>query len=911
MSFNKVQLNKLLIHTLKEMGYNQSAITLQKECGGIQIESTIVQKLFQYIHTGTYEFITLKLLCNLPLKNVDNSLLMEYFLKLEYNQNNNKSSLNTNNSMKISNLLEQKEEVVIGRYNENGNQSDLPKVMNSFAIQFDIFYHFYQLIKKNNQLCVQFKKIIQIMVIIIRQFFVELVSYDVTSAVQFLRNTFRKFIELWDSVLNNILDWNIGIDTSVHALKLDKIGMIPSSPDSLLRELSFLLTTPPHNFSDTSINNNSNNDSNNDSNSLNGLVEGFTIKKYTKEELINDISQYINPDDLVPSGRLITLLKQAIQYQKQKNILSVLEDEVDDFEKRTDEDFEVRDNINNAKLEDSVNFKEDIDIDMELDNVILGGESNSTNLENFIPNKNVNNYNVEYKHSHISLLQDNVSSYRNFKLVDFMTLMQNDDEIWYLQFSPDGKYLASATADSLTDKKVLVYDVNNNFEVYKVLSGNTQSILYLAFSPDSKYLIACPFNENANIYDVHEKGEPTLINSENSDLIAEIISPMDSFEISKAAKFRKHQRSHHTLHNLATPIISTTTATTTTTATSNTNSSESVNSTESSASLDSSSNNGSLSLNSHSRNLIGNDRTTSPRIWCCDWFHTTRHNGKFIVGSPDREVVIYDMDTKSVIFSLSEFITNESLNKTHNDKINPFGSGNTTLENSVGNINGLNDKSMETMINDSCKNNIFPRIHDLKITYDDKCLILMTHNGIIEVYDISSLPDNTSLIRTNYNIMDDFYPRKISRLNIEKNLTSISLPQPNFINGKIDSSIIDTVVVNLQLNEIQLWNFKENILLQKFFGQKQEQFIIRSCFGYNNKIISSGSEDGKVYLWDRSRGNILGVLPGHSKDRAINVKNNKNFGKNCNVVAWNPKNKNIFASGGDDGYIKIWKIVKE
>ena len=33
-------------------------------------------------------------------------------------------------------------------------------------------------------------------------------------------------------------------------------------------------------------------------------------------------------------------------------------------------------------------------------------------------------------------------------------------------------------------------------------------------------------------------------------------------------------------------------------------------------------------------------------------------------------------------------------------------------------------------------------------------------------------------------------------------------------------------------------------------------------------------------------------------------------GRNCNIVAWNPKNKYVFASGGDDGYMVIWKIVK-
>ena len=36
----------------------------------------------------------------------------------------------------------------------------------------------------------------------------------------------------------------------------------------------------------------------------------------------------------------------------------------------------------------------------------------------------------------------------------------------------------------------------------------------------------------------------------------------------------------------------------------------------------------------------------------------------------------------------------------------------------------------------------------------------------------------------------------------------------------------------------------------------------------------------------------------------------KPMGKNCNVVASNPADKEMFASGGDDGKIKIWKISR-
>lgn len=881
MDFNRTQLNKLLIHTLEELGYHDSAKTLQHECGGVQLESSVVKRLFQYIDLDKYQFITLELLCNLPLRNSDNSLLVENYHILNTNHKLSTSSGNNVDSMKIANILDQNEDMLLRNELDCDTQNDLFEVVEALGIQFDLFYRFYQLIKSNYNLCLQFKNIIQIMISIIRHFFIGLITKNIISAIQFLRNTFRKFIQLWESVLTDLLDWDIYLNKSVSIANVEEFDRLSSSPECFLRELSALLTIPKAEVY-------------NDENYCgiyNDIPDSSVAaeRRYSKETLINEISRYINPDELIPASRLMTLLKQAIRYQKQKNVFNVLDDE--DIDNGSDNIFASYNTVDYMKVQDAANARKT----SQEGKVMTTPRFNSSTVYSSGPNDLIK-YGLYCKNydDNVSLLQDNISSHENFRLVQYKTLTQNEDEIWYLQFSPDGNYLASATSDSLTDRKVLVYDTNNNFEVYKVLSGSSQSILYLAFSPDSRYLVTCPFNETACIYDIHEKGEPTLLNAENSNLVAEIISPMDSFEISKASKFRKHRHSHHnSMRSNATAATVAAVPTTTT-------SSESINSSESSPSLESASNNFS---SSYARNIGENHISTSPRIWCCDWFHTSKHSGKFIMGSPDREVVIYDMDTNCVIFSLSEFINQETINKAHNASSSETNS--LILDSRLDSNN-----SFETIATSANKISVFPRIHDLKISYDDEFLILMTHNGVIEVYNISNLPDNTSLIRTNYGSINEFYPKIISRLDIEKNLTSISLPQPSFKDSKVDSSIANTLLVNLQSNEIQLWNFKENILLQKFFGQKQEQFIIRSCFGYNNRIIVSGSEDGKVFLWDRCRGNILGVLPGHSMDRP-SLRKNKNFGRNCNVVAWNPKDKYVFASGGDDGYVKIWKIIKE
>lgn len=759
--FDRIQLTKLLIHTLKELGYNSSAFTLQEESGGIQVESTIIQKLFHYIKTGKYEFINLDILLKAPL--INGTLLYDDLQENSDFLQAFGSELNDNpeNLMKIDNVI--------------SSGSNNQKILNAFELELLKFNKFYKLFAGNLSVMAKFKNILEIMILVLKQFFLELIyaQSDSSLAVVFLRNVIRNFIQIWDSTL--------GLKETFNEEEL------LFTPEVLLRELSTLLTN---------------------SRILDNKRWDEKKLENSREYTIEQISAYINPNDLVPRGRLITLLKQAIKYQRSQDMLNLLD---------SDED------------------------ELPMDEY---------------PSKS-------RKKQEISLLQDNISEFQKINFIEKKTLLQNSDEIWYLQFSPDGRYLASASADTLTDRKILVYDVENDFQVYKILANNTQCVLYLSFSPDSKYLVSCPFNEIANIYDIHSSGEPANINplvneGENSNsqvkhIVAEIIQPIDSVLIPSF------------------PVSSPSSV-------------SSAPDTSSSSSPTSNNDTTGSARNQTNGLMTGN----SPRIWCCDWFHSPQHSGKFVVGSPDRDVVIYDTVTKSIIYRLAS-------------KISPgrYPTNGEANGSALNNNNSSNDMG-------SSDSELFPRIHDIKVTYDDKYLILMTHQGTVDVYDISGFPSNDILTKTNNSILDNLTLSRISRLNVKKNMTCISLPQP--IGRDISSSLL---LINLQFNEIQLWDFKESLLIQKYYGQKQEQFIIRSCFGFNNKLVISGSEDGKIYIWDRVKGNIVGVLAGHVKDRPVPIESTKRFGKNCNVVAWNNIDTTLFASGGDDGYIKVWRLTKE
>lgn len=751
--FDKEQLAKLLIHALRELGFNNSAQALQEETGGIQVESSVVQTLFNIIRNGDFEKITLSLLSQLPLKYGTLSLepingVLHDIQKHEIEtcelsncnkeesieaKTNGEPSNEDDNFIELSKLSSIKEDNSMKIENILSESTDWQKVIIQMQRELKKFEALLPTSEKSYgpESIIQLISIVEIMVLINREIFLELIfdQKDSPMAVLFLRNILRKFIQLWDSLLsmkNDLLDEDATF-----------------TPDNLLREMTTVLTSPV------------------DWTQRSSMWQGSLTK--SRGTLIEEISDYINPNDLVPRGRLVTLLKQAIKYQRSQDVLYM----TDDSDNHMEDEIEEAGNLNSKTTTD-------------------------------LPNNKFN------------LLQDNTSSFQQIKFREEKTLLQNVDEIWFLQFSPDGRYLASASADSLTDRKIIIYDVENDFQVYKVLGGSDQCVLYLSFSPDSRYIVSCPFNEVANIYDIHAKGEPTFINPKRENgIVAEIIQPVDSFQIP-----------------------------------------------------------GSTSATGASPNNCGGP----PRIWCCDWFHTAEHEGRFIVGSPDREVVIYDLKSKTVLLKLSA----------------------STCA-TPASINSINQPANEP----------FPRVHDLKITADDRYLILMPHQGNIDIYDLLDFPNN-EMVEKNEVVMDKVVLPRISRLNIPRRMTCISLPQTR----DFGSPLASLLLVSLQSNELQLWDFEEQILVQKYLGQKQEQFIIRSCFGYNDKLIVSGSEDGKIYVWDRINGNIIGVLTAHVADRPVPNGSNKKSGKNCNVVVWSPSDKSLFASGGDDGYIKIWRVGK-
>ncbi|KAJ3053232.1 hypothetical protein HK097_004741 [Rhizophlyctis rosea] len=91
-------------------------------------------------------------------------------------------------------------------------------------------------------------------------------------------------------------------------------------------------------------------------------------------------------------------------------------------------------------------------------------------------------HNVE--DSSLSLFIDHACNKHHFPSTTTHVFEEHADEVWFVSFSNNGLYLASASKDATA----IIWDMENYSSTY-TLSGHTQAISYLAWSPDDSLLL--------------------------------------------------------------------------------------------------------------------------------------------------------------------------------------------------------------------------------------------------------------------------------------------------------------------------------------------------------------------------------------------------------------------------------------
>ena len=155
------------------------------------------------------------------------------------------------------------------------------------------------------------------------------------------------------------------------------------------------------------------------------------------------------------------------------------------------------------------------------------------------------------------------------------------------------------------------------------------------------------------------------------------------------------------------------------------------------------------------------------------------------------------------------------------------------------------------------------RITDCAVSADGTRMVATTLENQIMMYDL----------RTRF---------KIAEWQMEDKLTSI--------NFGVDGS---QLLVNMNDGRLFALDSVTGEVIMHYDGAKQNEFVIRSCFGgAGENFVLSGSEDSRVYVWRRQTGMQVAALEGHGVGTV-------------NAVAWHPRVVGCFASAGDDRRVRM------
>ncbi|KAI7728355.1 hypothetical protein M8C21_027143 [Ambrosia artemisiifolia] len=208
----------------------------------------------------------------------------------------------------------------------------------------------------------------------------------------------QKFFELLDH------------EKLMEALKTLRTEISPLSVNSnRVRELSFFILSP-------------------ESRIIDGISGQQTVKPKARSELLEELQKMFPPTVMIPDGRLLQLVEQALDLQREGCLFH-------------------------------------------------NSDAGETSL---------------YTDHHCG--RDQIPSHT------VQILQEHQDEVWYLQFSQNGKYLASSSSDN----SAIIWEVNLDGKVSLKhrLTGHQKPVSSISWSPDDSQILTCGVEEVVRRWDV-------------------------------------------------------------------------------------------------------------------------------------------------------------------------------------------------------------------------------------------------------------------------------------------------------------------------------------------------------------------------------------------------------------------------
>lgn len=113
-----------------------------------------------------------------------------------------------------------------------------------------------------------------------------------------------------------------------------------------------------------------------------------------------------------------------------------------------------------------------------------------------------------------SLFTDHICDRTQFPLQTVVELTHNTGEIYFVEFSHNGKRLAASGAATADGKggMTVIYDTDT-FQVRHTLREHTEPVVHVAWSPDDTRLITCSQDRKAKVWDTNVRSPCALVSS--------------------------------------------------------------------------------------------------------------------------------------------------------------------------------------------------------------------------------------------------------------------------------------------------------------------------------------------------------------------------------------------------------------
>lgn len=105
-----------------------------------------------------------------------------------------------------------------------------------------------------------------------------------------------------------------------------------------------------------------------------------------------------------------------------------------------------------------------------------------------------------------SLFADHICDRSQFPLQTIRELKESTGEVWFLEFSHNGKMLAASGQGGT----VVIYDICD-FTARHMFKDHTDHVQYLTWSPDDSKLITCSHDQRAKVWDIDVKDSSLLV----------------------------------------------------------------------------------------------------------------------------------------------------------------------------------------------------------------------------------------------------------------------------------------------------------------------------------------------------------------------------------------------------------------